>query len=92
MSAGTGTSGEVMIYIGRTHDGRIYGTVNGITKGSITCYFTPAGELAATTLRVGRLRDTYDGILREALVQIDVLAAVARYDASGELVAQEVAR
>jgi hypothetical protein len=32
------------------HDGRYYANINGISKGSIGCYFDAAGNLIANTL------------------------------------------
>jgi hypothetical protein len=32
------------------HDGRYYANINGITKGSIGCYFDAEGNLVANTL------------------------------------------
>jgi hypothetical protein len=35
------------------HDGRYYANINGITKGSIGCYFDAEGNLVANTLDKG---------------------------------------
>jgi hypothetical protein len=32
------------------HDGKYYANINGITKGSIGCYFNDEGKLIASTL------------------------------------------
>jgi hypothetical protein len=43
-----GSSGPIVIT--RTHTGELYANVNGVARGSVTCYFSESGELISHTL------------------------------------------
>lgn len=51
-----------------TPDGRYYANINGISKGSITCYFDSNGNLISHTLEQGRL---YEQLLAKLQTMID---------------------
>ena len=38
------------IIINRTFTGELYANVNGVARGSVTCYFNESGDLIAHTL------------------------------------------
>jgi hypothetical protein len=52
------------IVLTRTSSGQLYANVNGIARGSVTCYFNESGELVSHTLYneklVAKLGDLID--------------------------------